>query len=137
MTRGVRGRNAAREGSTSADMKRGRAEGPHPGRRKTSPCRDTRSRTELRFLSRTEGAREADRPKRARANSNAHPERSKRREPRGPVEAPKPHDAARGLITGSRRSNPREVRVRGKLDRGAMESASTADKMWLPRRRLG
>jgi len=49
----------------------------------------------------------AVRPKRARANSNAHPRRSKRREPRGPIEAPNPHDAARGFATGSRRSSPR------------------------------
>jgi len=40
-TWGVRGGNAFREGSTSADMKRGRAEGSHPGRRETSPRRNT------------------------------------------------------------------------------------------------
>jgi len=34
-TGGVRGSNEAREGSPSADMKRGRAEGQHPGRRET------------------------------------------------------------------------------------------------------
>jgi len=41
-TWGVRGRNASREGSTSADMKRGRAEGSHPGRREASPRRKMR-----------------------------------------------------------------------------------------------
>jgi len=33
----ARGWDASREGSTSADMKRGRAEGQHPGRRETPP----------------------------------------------------------------------------------------------------
>jgi hypothetical protein len=36
-TWGVRGRDAFREGSTSAVMKRGRAEGQHSGRREASP----------------------------------------------------------------------------------------------------
>jgi len=64
-TGGVRGRYTSREGSSSADMKRGRAEGQHPGRRETPPSnqrsassQDT-SRLEDRGCARS-GSTEAD-----------------------------------------------------------------------------
>jgi len=73
-TRGGRDGVTAREGSTSADMKRGRAEGQHPGRRETPSGPPARLWTGTRPGSRTEDARVMNPSKRTRANSNVHPE---------------------------------------------------------------
>jgi hypothetical protein len=96
--------------------------------RDVAALENARLRDGQRSGSRREDAREAVRLKRTRANSNVHPQRSKRREPDGPLEAPTPYDAARRSTPGSRRHGFRGVRVQAQLDRGALESASTADK---------